>query len=97
MNRLLTLLAILFVVFVGVGLYYRWITYHKTPDKATIEIQTRQIEQAGERAVESGRELVGKAAESVQRSVQDDRRETTTVEKREETATSSRPPATTPR
>jgi hypothetical protein len=93
MNRFFATLTILIAIFVAVGCYVGWITFHKAPDKATIEIKTKQIEQAGEKAVEAGRELVGKAADSVKKTVQDGRSETTTVEQRDD-GTSSRPPST---
>jgi len=96
MNRFFATLAILVVIFVAVGCYVGWITFHKASDKATIEIKTLQIEQAGEKAVESGRELVEQAADSVKKSVQNGRNETT-VERREETTTSSRPPSSRPK
>ena len=77
--------VVLLVIFIGVG----WITFHKSPEKATVEIQTLQMQQAGERAVEGSRKLVEEAADSVKKAVHEERPEPATNDKPEEFTTSS--------
>lgn len=58
MRNLLATLAILGIL-AAVGFYAAgWLQYRKTDSSATIELQTRQIEDAAKRSVEEGRELL---------------------------------------
>ena len=79
MNRSLAVVAVVFVVVIALSCWVGWITFHKSPEKATIEIQTQQMEQAGEKAVEKSRELVEKAADSVKQAVRQEHGEKTTT------------------
>jgi hypothetical protein len=65
MTRLLgtlTLVAILAgIVFYASG----WISWDRTEDRTTIEIETREIQEATEKAVEEGKRVVEDALEGV--------------------------------
>lgn len=91
MNRFFAVLAVVVVIVIAVGCWVGWITFHHSPEKATIEIQTKQIEQAGEKAAESSRQLVEEATDSVKKAVQDGRGGTS-AEKSDETTTASPSP-----
>src|SRR5687768_11087561 len=63
MRNLLATLALLMIVVV-VGLYAAgWLQYRTNDSSATIEIQTKNIENAAGRAAEEGRELLEEVIE----------------------------------
>jgi len=63
MRNLLATLALLGILIV-VGFYAAgWLKYHRNESSATIEIKTRQIENAAERAAEEGKELLEEVIE----------------------------------
>jgi Flp pilus assembly protein TadB len=72
MDRFLLVLGAIVVVLLAAFAAAGWITFHKTPEKATIEIETREMQQAGERTVEKSRQLVEEAADSVKKAVHEE-------------------------
>ena len=94
MNRFFVGLSIFVLVLIAICVAVGWVTFHKSPEKATIEIQTHQMEQAGEKVVEGSRKLVEEAADSVKRAVHEERHESTVREDR--SVTSNPAPPTTP-
>jgi hypothetical protein len=93
MSRFIAALSVLVVVVFTFGFWVGWITFHKSPETATIEIKTKEIEHAGEKAVESGRRLVEDAAESVKKAVHEDQGDT--AKDKSETDTATTPSKTT--
>lgn len=59
--RVVILMAIMIAIMVWVG----WIRFDRTPDRATIEVQTSEIERAAGKAIEAGKELARDAEESI--------------------------------
>jgi hypothetical protein len=93
MNRFLAIFGIVVLVLIAAFVAVGWITFHKSPEKATVEIHTQQMEQAGEKAVDSSRKLIEEAADSVKKAVHEERDKSTT---HETGATSPVSSATTP-
>lgn len=63
MREFLGSLAIL-AIMICAGLYFAgWLTYDQTADRATIEIKTREIQDAADRALEQGEAIIDKAVE----------------------------------
>jgi hypothetical protein len=69
MDRFLFILIAVVIVIVAAFAAVGWISFHKSAEKATIDIETKQMQQAGERAVEKSRQLVEEAADSVKKAV----------------------------
>jgi hypothetical protein len=64
---LVLVLVVVAIVFTAMG----WITFNRTPGRATIEIKTDQIERAGQDAARKGGEALESAGEGVKRMVDD--------------------------
>ena len=69
MARVLATLAILLVVLVAVGFAVGWITLERSPEKATIDVNTRAIEQAADETIQSSKEAIDEAAKSIEKAV----------------------------
>jgi type II secretory pathway pseudopilin PulG len=65
MKDFIVRIAILVVVAVVVMAFIGWIRFDRTADRATIEVQTTEMEQAAERAARSGRELLQDTKEAI--------------------------------
>jgi hypothetical protein len=72
-------LGLFVIVFALVGYGMGWLHFQRTEQKATIEIETQQIEQAAEDAVDKSKDLVREAGEELQELGSD-----TTTETRDE-------------
>lgn len=66
MKQALAIIALLAVV-LAVGMYAAgWLTFERTPGRASIELNTEKIDEATQRAAEGSREMVNEAADSVE-------------------------------
>lgn len=66
MTRVLGILAFL-VILTGIIFYAAgWLSWDTSRDRATIEIETREIQEASDRVVEQGKRAVDQAVEAVQ-------------------------------
>ena len=77
MDRFLFILIAVVIVIVAAFAAVGWISFHKSAEKATIEIETKQMQQAGERAVEKSRQLVEEAADSVKKAAHEEKSDST--------------------
>lgn len=58
-------LVLLAVIAVVVMAWLGWISFSRTDDRATIEINTQKIEQAADKAVQTGRDLANETSETI--------------------------------
>jgi uncharacterized protein HemX len=64
MTRILGAITLL-VLIAGLGLYAAgWLSWNKSADRTTIEIETKEIQRATEDAVEKGKQLVEESLDS---------------------------------
>jgi hypothetical protein len=70
MMRFIAVLAIVIAIVLGIIYAAGWMTVQSDSDSATIEIQTGEIKEAAQKAVDKGQELIDDAARSVNESSQ---------------------------
>ena len=58
----ITLLAIVAVIVMA---WLGWLSFSRTSDRATIEINTQEIQQATEKAVQTGRNLAEETSDAI--------------------------------
>lgn len=87
MRALIFLVAIVLILSLA-----GWVTYSKAPGRSSINIETQQIKQDTDRALESGSNLLRKAGDAVDSEVEPNSPQTTPVQ----TTSSSTAPVTTP-
>jgi len=66
MKRALAVIVLLAIV-LAVGMYAAgWVTFERTPGRASIELNTEKMDEAAHRAAEGSREMLNEAANSVE-------------------------------
>jgi hypothetical protein len=75
MYRFIAILAVAFLLIGAVIFAAGWMNFHHDERKAVIEIQTGEMKEAADNAVEKGRELIHHAAEKVETSTSDSPRQ----------------------
>ena len=75
MYRFIAILAVLLVLIGAVIYAAGWMNFQHDERKAVIEIQTGEMKEAADNAVEKGRELIHHAAEKVESSTSESPRQ----------------------
>lgn len=68
-NPLATLFTLAVVIFVGAGIAayaMGWLSFRQTDDSAIMEVQTREIKQAADKAVDKTEDLIHETGEALQ-------------------------------
>lgn len=67
MKTFLVLLAVLFVVLVGLAYTQGWLSFSQDSEKATIDIHKREIQEDTEEAAKRGKEMLRDAGSALER------------------------------
>ncbi|GAA4436582.1 hypothetical protein [Bremerella cremea] len=68
---LLATIAVLVLLFAGIGLSMGWVEMSDSPDKSTIEINKTELKEDTDKAVKATEEFINKSAESIEDGVKE--------------------------
>lgn len=66
----LAVIAVLMIMFAGLGLTFGWITMNDSPDKSTIELNKTELKEDTDEAVKATEKFIKDSAESVEQATE---------------------------
>lgn len=67
---ILATIAVLMIMFAGLGLTFGWVTMSDSPDKSTIELNKTQLKEDTDEAVKATEKFIKDSAESVEQATE---------------------------
>ncbi|PQO26406.1 hypothetical protein C5Y96_20460 [Blastopirellula marina] len=68
---ILAVIAVLVMIFAGLGLTFGWVTFSDSPDKSTIELNKVELKEDTDQAVKATEKFIKESAESVEQATEE--------------------------